>query len=83
LSVEKSDRISQSKSDGTRIYVDSYKVKYQFQFQGRDFENVDIIPVTLKNKQLLADILERDAIDICTVKFDLDNPVKSLLIESE
>jgi hypothetical protein len=83
MSVEKSDRITQSKWNGTKIYVDSYKVKYQFQYQGEVFENIDIIPVTIKNETLLTEILGRGASDICIVKFDTDDPKKSLLIESE
>ena len=51
--VEKSDRITQSKWNGTKIYVDSYKVKDQFQYQGEVFENVDIIATKNKDKNFL------------------------------
>lgn len=83
MSVEKSDRIIQSKWNGTKIYVDSYKVKYQFKYQGEVFENIDIIPVTIKNETLLTEILGKGPSDICIVKFDTDDPRKSLSIETE
>jgi len=83
ISVEKSDRITQSKWNGTKIYVDSYKVKYQFKYRGEVFENVDIIPATKQNETLLTELLGRGTNDICIVKFDADDPKKSLLIDSE
>ena len=82
-SVDKTDRIAQSRWNGTKIYVDSYRLTYLFQYEGEVFENIDIIPVTIKNETLLAEILDRGATDGCTVRFDTDDPNKSLLIESE
>lgn len=83
LSIEKSDRISQSKWNGTKIFIDSYKVTYEFQYKGKTFQGTDIIHVTKKNETLLTAILKKGANDTCTVKFDKNDPSKSLLIESE
>lgn len=82
LTVEKGERIKQSRT-GTEIYVDSYRVKYRFQYQGQTFENVDIIPTTTMNQKLLLRILD-DGIDKeCLVKFDTSDPNRSVLIEQE
>jgi hypothetical protein len=83
MKVEKAERISQSKWNGTKIYVDSYKVTYRYNIEGLSFQSTDIIPLTTTNQKLLTGILERGTNAICVVKFDTDNPKKSLLIESE
>lgn len=83
LSVEKADRITQGKRSGTRIFVDSYKVKYRFTYQNRIFEHVDVIPATTRNKKLLNEILNRGVNNLCIVRFDVGNPDRSLLMESE
>jgi hypothetical protein len=82
LTVEKVDRMSQSKWKGTRIYVDSYKVKYQFQFQGQTYESIDMIPLTIKNQKLLTKILDQNNKAVL-VKFDTADPNKSLLTDDE
>jgi hypothetical protein len=82
LSIEKIDRMTQSKWKGTKIYIDSYKVSYQFRVAGRIFKNTDFIPVTAKNLKLLSKILKKES-TICLVKFDTDDPNKSILVESE
>lgn len=83
LSIEKSDRITQSRWNGTKIFIDSYKVTYQFQYKGKTIQGIDIIQVTKKNELLLTAILKKGANDTCTVKFDKNDPRKSLLVESE
>ena len=83
LTVEKGERIKQSKWTGTEIYVDSYKVKYQFQYQGQTFENVDIIPTTVKNQKLINNILDKGTEKEFLVKFDTSDPNRSLLIVTE
>jgi hypothetical protein len=83
INVEKADRISQSKWNGTKIYVDSYKVMYRYNVEGKTFQSIDVIPLTTTNQKLLTEILERGTNNVCVVKFETDNPSKSLLIESE
>jgi hypothetical protein len=83
INVEKLERISQSKWNGTKIYIDSYKVTYRYNIQGQTYQNIDIIPLTTTNQKLLTGILEIGTNNICVVKFDIDDPSKSLLIESE
>ena len=83
IKVEKADRISQSKWNGTKIYIDSYKVTYRYDIEGLSFQSTDIIPLTTTNQKLLTEILEGGTNNICVVKFDTDNPKKSLLIERE
>jgi hypothetical protein len=83
LTVEIGERIKQSKWTGTEIYVDSYKVKYQFQYQGQTFENIDIIPTTVKNQKLIKKLLDDGANNVISVKFDTSDPNRSLLIETE
>jgi hypothetical protein len=83
LDVEKAERISQSKWNGTKIYVDSYKVTYRYNVEGQTYQSVDIIPLTTTNQKLLTGILERGTNNNCTVKYDTDDPYKSLLVNSE
>lgn len=83
VKVEKADRISQSKWNGTKIYVDSYRVTYRFDVDEQVFENTDIIPLTTVNQQLLTKILERGTNNNCVVKYDTDNPHKSIIVEGD
>lgn len=83
LSVEKAERISQSRWTGTKIYVDSYRVEYQYNHQGRTFRNVDIIPVTATNQKLLSGILNRGTNNTCVVRFDEGEPSRSILVEGD
>jgi len=57
VSVEKAERITQSKWNGTKIYVDSYKVTYRYNVEGHTYQSVDIIPLTTTNQKLLTGIL--------------------------
>lgn len=83
VTVEKAERISQSKWNGTKIYIDSYKVTYRYSVEGQTYQSIDVIPLTTTNQKLLTAILERGTNKICMVKFDKANPKESLLIESE
>jgi hypothetical protein len=83
ISVEPIERMTQSKWNGTQISVDSYQILYSYSFQGKAYEKTDILPVSARNQKLIKRILERQPIDSFTVKFDLNNPAKSLLVESE
>jgi hypothetical protein len=83
LKVEKADRISQSKWNGTKIYVDSYKVTYRFNILGQAFQNTDIIPLTIVNQKLLTEIVERGTNNVCAVKYDTDDPNRSIIVEKE
>lgn len=83
IEVQKADRITQSKWNGTKIFVDSYKVFYHYDVNGKRFESMDIIPVTTKNQELLKTILEGGPDNSCFVKFDLEDPKRSLLVQGE
>jgi hypothetical protein len=83
VSAEKGESISQSKWNGTKIYVDSHKVTYRYNIEGQTYQSVDIIPLTTTNQKLLTGILESGTKNNCTVKYDIDDPNKSLLIESD
>jgi hypothetical protein len=83
VSVEKAERIRQSKWNGTKIYVDSYKVTYRYSIEGQIYQRIDVIPLTTTNHKLLTGILGRGTNNICIVKFDPDDPNKSLLVETE
>lgn len=83
IEVQKADRITQSKWNGTKIFVDSYKVFYHYDVNGKRFESMDIIPVTAKNQELLKAILERGPDNNCFIKFDTEDPKRSLLVQSE
>jgi hypothetical protein len=83
VDVVKAERISQSKWNGTNIYVDSYKVTYRYNVEGQRYESIDIIPLTTTNQKLLTGILLRGTSNKCTVKYDKDDPSKSLLVKSE
>jgi hypothetical protein len=83
IKVEKVERITQSRWTGTRIYIDGYKVTYKFNVHGKGFQDTDIIPVTTANQKLLTQILERSTNNNCVLKFDVDDPSKSILVENE
>jgi hypothetical protein len=83
ISVKPIERMTQSKRRGTQIFVDSYKILYNYTIQGRVIEKTDIIPVSSKNQKFLRKILGRRTSDTFLVKFDINDPSKSLLIESE
>jgi hypothetical protein len=82
IRVEKIDRIAQSKWKGTNIYTDSYRVSYRFRANGQEFDNTDVIPVTIKNEKLLEEILTWRSGSICHLKFDEEDPSRSVLIET-
>jgi hypothetical protein len=83
VSIEKAERISQSKWNGTKIYVDSYKVTYRYNIGGQTYQSVDIIPLTTTNQKLITEILARGTNKNCTLKYDTDDPKNSLLVKSE
>jgi len=83
ISVEPIDRIKQSKWKGTEILVDSYEILYRYQVDGREFQSTDIIPRTTMNEKQLKKILDRKSADTFIVHFDLKDPDKSILVESE
>jgi hypothetical protein len=83
VSIEKAERISQSKWNGTKMYVDSYKVTYRYNIEGQTYQSVDIIPLTTTNQKLLTGILKGGTNNNCIVKFDTDDPKQSILIERE
>lgn len=83
MDVQKAERITQSKWTGTKIIVDSYMVYYRYHVDGKSFESRDIIPATTKNQELLKAILQRGSGTNCFVRFDLEDPEKSLLVQSE
>jgi len=83
ISIEPIDRIRQSKWKGTQIFVDSYNVRYKYKVDRREFQSTDVIPLTEKNEKHLKKILERKSSDTFMVYFDLKDPDKSILVESE
>ena len=62
-----------------RSDVDSYAVTYRYDVEGQTFQGIDVIPVTPTNQKLLNWILEGEASVGCVVKFDVDDPGRSLL----
>jgi hypothetical protein len=82
ISIEPIERMTQGKWKGTQIFIDSYKVLYNYTINGHAFEKTDIIPVSAKNQKFIKKILDRGTNDTFTVRFDLTNPEKSLLVES-
>jgi hypothetical protein len=83
ISIQPVERISHSKWKGTKIYIESYKVLYRYNINGKEYERTDNIPLTTRNQKLLTKLLDRKANDIFFVKFDLSDPQKSILIEGE
>jgi hypothetical protein len=81
INVEKQEKISNGKYNGTRIYVDGYKITYKYTVDGKTFEGVDIIALTAMNQKLLTGLLERGTNNTCIVSFDSEEPRKSLLLE--
>jgi hypothetical protein len=63
--------------------VDSYKVTYRFNILGQAFQNTDIIPLTIVNQKLLTEIVERGTNNVCVVKYDTDDPNRSIIVEKE
>jgi hypothetical protein len=80
ISIKPFERIAQGRK-GTRISVDSYRITYRYNFQGQVFEGIDIIPVTTKNRKLIDQILKDGVNKFCSVRFDIGDPTKSILVE--
>lgn len=74
VNIEKQEKISHGRCNGTKIYIDGYKVTYKYTVAGETFESVDLIALTATNQKLLTSILERGANNICTVRFDIEAP---------
>jgi hypothetical protein len=83
ISIEPIQRVTQSKWKGTRIFVDSYKVSYRYNANGVSYESTDIIPVSVENDELLKSLLAVKINATCSVKFDTQNPKKSLIYRPE
>jgi len=83
ISIEPIQRVTQSKWKGTRIFVDSYKVSYRYNANGVSHESTDIIPVSVENDELLKSLLAVKINATCSVKFDTQNPKKSLIYRPE
>lgn len=78
--VEPIERITQTKWKGTQIFIDSYRIMYSFKVNGQTFKGMDMITVSLTNKKLLNKILQRQQSDRFTVKFNVIDPKKSILV---
>jgi len=83
IKIDTVESIRQSKYKGTRIDVDSYVVFYEYVVDGQTFEQSDLIPATAQNLTLLRQVLKRRPNETFVVKFDIEDPRKSRLIESE
>lgn len=83
ISIEPIQRITQSKWKGTRIFIDSYKVSYRYSVNGQTFQSDDIVPASVENEDLLKSLLEVNDRATCSVKFDIEDPKKSLLVKLE
>jgi hypothetical protein len=83
IAAEPIDRIKQSKWKGTEIFIDSYRILYSYKVNEREFQGTDIIPLTTKNEKYIKTVLNRKADDPFLVHFDLNDPGKSVLIETE
>jgi hypothetical protein len=82
FSVEPIERITQTKWKGTQIFVDSYRIVYSFKVNGQTFKGMDMITVSLANKQLLDKILQRQRSDRFAVKFNVTDPKNSILVNN-
>ncbi len=83
ISIEPIQRVTQSKWKGTKIFVDSYKVSYRYNANRVSYESTDIIPVSVENDELLKSLLAMKVNATCAVKFDKQNPKKSLIFRPE
>jgi hypothetical protein len=83
IKVDTVERISQSKYKGTIIDVESYEVTYRYIVNGHGFEGSDMIPASTKNLPLLKAILGDGDQSRIMIKFDIDDPKKSLLISGD
>jgi hypothetical protein len=83
IKVDTVERISQSKNKGTIIDVESYEVTYRYIVNGHAFEGTDMIPASTKNLPLLKAILGDGDQSRIMIKFDIDDPKKSLLISGD
>jgi hypothetical protein len=81
VDVKSNERISNSKTKGTEIYIDSYSVTYQYLVKGQRFKSTEIIPCTMANDRLLRKIFERGASTDFIVKYDVSEPDQSILVE--
>lgn len=83
ISIEPIERMKQTKWKGTEIFIDSYKVMYSYDANGQIFQKTDLLPLTIKNEKFIKQILDRETTDLFIVRFDEDDPSKSILIEND
>jgi hypothetical protein len=81
IAVEPIEEMSQTRRRGTTITLTSYRVSYRFEINGKTFQHVDIIPVTAAYRKFLTSILERKEDAVFNVKFDVNDPLKSVLVQ--
>lgn len=83
ISIEPIEVLTQSKWKGANITVDRYQVLYSYTVDGQTYKKADLIPTSTKNQKFIKKLLDRGPTDTFLVKFDLKDPEKSILIDSE
>jgi hypothetical protein len=81
ISIEPIQRVTQSKWKGVKIFVDSYKITYRYFVNGQSFQREDIVPVSDENEALLNSLLNVKDKATCSVKYDTEDPKKSILVK--
>jgi hypothetical protein len=82
ISMEPLQRISQGRY-GANISVDSYKVLYKYKVNNTEYSKIDYIPYsTVENQKFINKLMSRSPEENFFVKFDLENPNKSILIKN-
>jgi hypothetical protein len=82
VSIEPVNGMTQNRK-GTQLFVDGYKLLYNYKLHGQSFEKTDIIPISAKNQNFIKRLLERSDNETFMIKFDVNDPSKSILVESE
>jgi hypothetical protein len=80
VSAEGIEMMSQSRR-GAKFYIDHYKVNYHYNINGKDYRRTDLISVSPENKKLIHKILNRTSGDRFRIKYDFENPSKSVIYE--
>ena len=81
ISIEPIQRMSQGRL-GNNIYIDNYKISYKYKVNTVEYTQINFIPfASIENQRFVKNIINRSPKESFLVKFDLENPSKSILIE--
>ncbi|MDN5211937.1 hypothetical protein QQ020_07735 [Fulvivirgaceae bacterium BMA12] len=70
-------------SDGNKVVVDNYVVKFRYRVDGEPYESTNSLDGTHKNTYYLNKVAKSNYEMPVSVRYDMENPAKALIIFEE